>query len=109
MRIVRKTLELGATIFLLAFSACTKKDSQKPESAPPPAPAQAPDWRACQRTSECIKVPDLCGNENAINKKFLKDYQEQMAAIKAKCPEKAPPKKRHTVDCVAESCTLIGL
>lgn len=72
------------------------------------------EWLVCKTNDDCTKVSGICGRNDSINKKFIKDFElfaTKMAAVSS-CTELTEEEKKYNqvsiVECAAGQCKLIA-
>ena len=70
------------------------------------------EWLRCKTNDDCIKVSGLCGRKDAINKKFIKDFEgflQKMTSVSS-CSALTDKEKTHNEvslpKCSVDQCKL---
>ncbi len=102
---------------LMSFMMCTAFLSFSWAQDDKPAPDQLSDkfekWYVCKKDSDCIKVQAGCGINEAINKKFKKEHDQQIAKAGSEAcleptPEQIENDKLAAASCAKKTCELVS-
>lgn len=65
-------------------------------------------WYSCANNSDCAVADFLCGNEKAVNRDYLGDYNEWLHSTETKCQGgKKKPARAEKAICQKKVCKLV--